>query len=956
MRIPIATYRMQFHRDFTFEKARALVPYLHALGITDLYASPLLKARTGSFHCYDTTDPTQLNPELGTEEDFKALVRELQSYDMGLLLDIVPNHMAANPENPWWSDVLENGPNSPYASYFDIEWHPVNSALRNQILLPMLGEPYGQVLENQELTLGLDESGFFVRYYDHKLPINVKTYERILTHRLESFLQGLGDSHPARSKLLEILETIENLPPWGEGEAEASEERRSAIKVVKDTLWHLYNTHIELKGFTDENIRLFNGTKDDAESFTYLDQLLSEQAYRLAFWRRAADQINYRRFFDISDLVSVRVEEPQVFEATHSLIRTLVKEDKVTGLRIDHIDGLSDPLGYLKRLQEHLASPGGGKGDHPGFYLVVEKVLVGNETMPEDWPVCGTTGYEFLNTSNGVFVNPDGLVSLASIYAKFTGFEKSFADICHSRKKLVLDVLFPGEVRSLAHLLSKLACQDRQAQDISIEELGRALVEVTACLPVYRTYIRNFDISASDRFYIERSLEAARLWAPKEQVSPQAFAFLRRVLLLDAPAYAEGQKEAWLSFVMRWQQLTGPVKAKGLEDTALYMYNRLISLKEVGSDPHRADSPIDLDTFHHRNQLKLQSWPYTLNTSSTHDTKRSEGVRARINVLSEIAEPWRRRLDRWSRLNRSKKQDVHGRPVPESNTEVLIYQTMLGAWPLSSEEVDDFRDRLKEYLVKAVREAKVHSSWIRPNHDYENALLRFVDAILEVPDENEFREDFLRFQKRVAFYGTFNSLSQLLIKTAAPGIPDFYQGTELWNFRLVDPDNRRPVNFAHMASLLEQLKQKEEAGLLPLVRELLASWEDGRIKLYVTYKALNFRKSERELFLEGSYVPIRASGSKEENLCAFARCREEAWAMSVVPRWLTRLRAPGKAAVGRKVWRDTALTLPKEAPDRWENILTGETVAASMGPTGERTLAIHSIFRTLPLALLKGGD
>lgn len=951
MRIPLATYRLQFNRDFTFEKARALIPYLHALGITDLYASPLLGARSGSLHCYDVTDPGRLNPELGTEEEFEALIEELKSREMGLVLDIVPNHMAASPENPWWADVLENGPASPYASYFDIDWHPASGHIKDQVLLPILGDPYGQVLEQQELALGLDQGGFYVRYWEHRFPINVGTYKSVLTYRTGS---ESGASLEAGGELAGLIEAVDSLPAPDPKEPEKSSERQLACRSIKERLWRLYTTSAEFKGFIDENVRHFNGIKGEAESFSLLDGLLKQQAYRLVFWRRAADQINYRRFFDVSDLVSLRVEDPRVFEATHGLIRRLAQEGKVTGLRIDHIDGLFDPLDYLRRLQQSMApSPTEGQ-EGPSFYIVVEKVLVGNETLPEEWPVSGTTGYEFLNTTNGVFVNPEGLGALAGIYSKFTGFETSFADISHSRKKMVLEVLFPGEVRRLAHHLSRLAQQDRQAFDLPFDELLQALTEVTACLPVYRTYIRSFEVSARDRFYIERALEAARLWAPRELVSPRALAFLRRVLLLDPEPYARDQKEAWLEFIMHWQQLTGPVKAKGLEDTALYMYHRLISLKEVGSDPHRADLPVDLETFHHRNQLKLQSWPYSLNTSSTHDTKRSEGVRARINVLSEIPRHWRRSLNRWSRLNAPKKQEAEGMAVPDSNMEILIYQTMIGAWPFLAELEEDFRDRLKEYLVKAAREAKVHSSWRRPNQGYESALLSFVDAILAPSEDNEFLEDFLKFQKRVAFYGVFNSLAQLVIKVASPGVPDFYQGSEFWNFRLVDPDNRRPVNFAKRKEALEELQSREGEGLVPLIRELLGGWEDGRLKLFVTYRALNFRRSRRELFLEGSYIPIHAQGRREENLCAFARNRGQEWVVAAVPRWLTRLRTLGKVAVGRAFWGDTALLLPKEAPDVWENVLTGKRTTASVTDEGERMLPIHSVFSALPLGLLKG--
>ncbi len=949
LRVPVATYRLQFNRGFRFEHARALVPYLHKLGVTDLYASPLFRARPGSAHGYDVTDPTRLNPELGTDEQFEALDHELKQLGMGLLLDVVPNHMAASPENPWWMDFLENGPSSPYAAFFEIVWHPTSArgAMEDKVLIPILGGPYGSVLENQELTLTLEERGFFVRYYEVKLPIDPKSYRTILAHRLE---QAIAADHPALQGLLHLMDAIEQLPDRTTTDREEIEERRREGEVIKRRLWHLYDAYPAIKEFLDENVRIFNGTKGDPRSLDLLDALLADQTYWLAFWRVVTEKVNYRRFFDINDLIGIRVEDPQVFEATHALILQLAKEGKVTGLRVDHIDGLFDPLDYLRRLQGRIVSETKGQGDRPSFYVLVEKILVRDEALPEDWPVCGTTGYDFLNAMNEVFVDPQGLKTLDAIYARFTGTQMTFKDVVYQQKKRVVEELFAGELRALGHHLALLAEQYRHARYLSPKELTQALIEVTACLPVYRTYTRSFEVPARDRPNIERAVEEAKYRNPEG--STPVFDFLKRVLLLDLPtSLGVGEREAWLLFVMRWQQFAGPAMAKGLEDTACYIYHRLISLNEVGGDPGTQRSSVE--TFHRHNVATRARRPCTLNATSTHDTKRSEDVRARINVLAELPQAWTRCLSRWSRWNRSKKRRVGGRPALDPSEEMLLYQTLIGAWPLVEAEVPAFRERLKGYVIKAAREAKVHTSWINPQPEYESALLAFVDAILRPSKRNKFLMDLLRFQGKIAFYGAFNSLAQVLLKITAPGVPDVYQGTELWDFSLVDPDNRRPVDFGIRARLLEDLKRREAKDPLALVSDLLARWADGRSKLFVTAKALNFRATHSELFLKGDYLPLYASGNWKERVIAFARRSEEAWAVVAVPRLLTRLIKPGVFPLGGRVWGNGCLVLPEEAPGRWLNVLTDEAMEVSFA-MGRKILPLKSIFRHFPVALLSG--
>ena len=950
MRIPVATYRLQFNRGFRFTDARDLVPYLASLGITDLYASPLLQARQGSTHGYDVTDPMRLNPEIGAAEDFDLLVEQLRRFGMGLLLDIVPNHMAASSDNPWWVDVLENGLHSVYASFFDVDWSGATQAREEKIPLPLLGRPYGSVLENQELLPGLDEEGLHVRYAGMRLPLEPGSYRAILSHRIRTLEQGLGTAHPAFRGLVELLDAIQRLPGGTAASPERLEERHREKERIKHRLWQLYVTHLEIKRFLDENLRIFAGAKGDPSSFERLDALLAKQPYRLGFWRVVREQTNYRRFFDVSDLICLRVEDSAVFEAGHALILALAKGEKVTGLRVDHVDGLLDPLGYLRRLQNRIAGAPDGEAAPPRFYVVAEKILVGDEALPADWPVCGTTGYEFARAVNGVFVDRGGMTRLDAITAAFTGASAAFSKIVYEAKKRVVAELFSAELGLLGQLLARLALSDRHAHDLPLQGLSRALVEVTACLRVYRTTVRDFAVSSRDRAAIAAAIVEAHRRAGDLGRAPVAF--LKRVLLLDFPgSLPPAAQVEWLRFVRRWQQFTGPVMAKGLEDTALYRYSRLLSLNEVGGDP--TGERCSVEDFHRHNRATRARWPQTLNATSTHDTKRSEDVRARINVLSELPAAWGERLKRWSRWNRSKRRRIDGRPVPDRSEEISLYQTLIGAWPLSPKEVPAVRARLDAYVVKAAREAKVRTGWIHPDREHERALVAFVRALLRRAKTNRFLRDFLQFQGAVAFYGACNALAQVLCKIASPGVPDFYQGTELWAFSLVDPDNRRPVDFEKRIRLLAELERREKAGALDLAADLLARWRDGRIKLFVTWKALTFRRRHAALFQEGAYLPLVASGKRKAHVCAFARRHGDAWALAAVPRLLTGVVKPEMPPCGGRVWGSDRLLLPATAPARWRNVFTGETVQART-VRGKRVLLVGSVFQHFPVALLSG--
>ena len=917
-RVPGATYRLQFHKDFRFVDGRDLVPYLNELGITDLYSSPRYKARRGSSHGYDIANPLRVNSELGTEEDFDEMAEKLRHYEMGLLLDTVPNHMAASYENPWWTDVLENGPASVYAGYFDIDWHPAASKAAflqdNRVLLPMLADLYGNVLATGQLSLKIEDTGIHVRYYETRLPLDPKSYATVLEYSVGQ----TADMLPLR----EILADIYAMPHREDPDPERLLERRRLKERVKEKLWKAYHGNTDVKRSVDDALLYFAGNPDE------LDRLLSVQAYRLAYWKIGYEEINYRRFFDVNELVGLRIEVPEVFENRNRKTLELVHRGKVTGLRIDHIDGLWDPECFLRRLESVGAA-------RPRRYIVVEKILGRNEALPREWPVSGTTGYDFMNAVNGLFIHPEGLQKLEEIYSRRTGNYLPFAEQCYSCNKLVMDTLFKGDVNALGHHLGCLAAYHRQARDIRLSELIDVLVEVSACLPVYRTYIHSFEISPQDRGYIERTLDLARRRTSPEQISDAAFSFMREVLLLQPPYYLDVRKRDWLDFVMRWQQFTGPVMAKGLEDTAAYRHNSLLSVNEVGSDPLREQPPLDLEQFHEFNRQRLKNWPDTMNATATHDTKRGEDVRARLNVLSEVPEEWDARLERWMANNGEIKLPVKGALAPSASEEILIYQTLLGAWPYEPQEQEAFADRVKEFLVKALREAKQNSSWIAPQEEYEHAVQEFAARLL-APD-SPFLPDFLDFQATLARAGALNGLSQLLLKVASPGVPDFYQGCELWQLDLVDPDNRRPVDYKRRMSMLDSLRRREAADRIALIRELAQEPMRQDTKLFVTYKALAFRHANHELFARGEYLSLTVRGSFAGHVCAFARKWEQQWAAVVAPRWLNSLTD----------WADTEILLPPGAPDKWRDALTG------LIPASWR---VADLLRDFPVALVQLTD
>lgn len=946
-RTPSATYRLQFNKDFRFSDACRILDYLNELGISDIYGSPVLVSRKGSGHGYDVTDPTRINPELGSEEEFQALQNELQKRGMGLVLDIVPNHMAANMENAWWMDVLENGPQSAYAAFFDIDWHPAARSLDGKILLPVLGRPFGEALDSGELKLTFQDGKFFLQHYDSFFPIAPHSYYGILNRGIDRLKEKLGEDSPAYQDYSGILAAFSNLTNADRRSGESAADRRLRFEAARDRLSTLVRSNKDIADFVEENLRTFNGNRNDPASVGDLQRLLNEQYYTLAYWQNVNESINYRRFFTIADLVGVRVEDPVVFEATHGHLFRLISTGPFTGLRIDHIDGLRDPYAYLTRLQERL-SPKDSAGPPPKAYVLVEKILARGESLASDWPVSGTTGYDYLNQANGVFVHPQGAAQLEQIYSAFIGRHQDFSEVLYQKKKLVMSTLLGVEMRSLGRQLAELAAQDRYARELSRGQLIETLVEVTASLSVYRTYIRNMELPEHAVQYIGEALERARKRAP--HLNPACFDFVREVLLLqNLPHVLPDQREARLAFVMRWQQVTGPIVAKGMEDTALYVYHPLLSLNEVGGDPEPAHASSREEFFSFLQTRRLDR-PHSLNATTTHDAKRSEGMRARINVLSEMAGEWQSRLQLWAKQNARHKQEVDGRPTPDRNEEYFLYQTLLGVWPLQDEACETLAKRLQDYLVKATREAMVHTRWTRPNQKHEDALQEFVAKVLS-PEAEDFLRDFRPFQHKIAYFGMTNSLSQVLLKIASPGAADFYQGSELWDFRLVDPDNRGPVDFSRRIKMLDDIERMGSSDREKLVRELVDHWHDGAINLYLIQTALCYRRENLTLFLEGEFLPLQSGGARSQHVVCLLRRHTGKEVLVVVPRWLSQISE--SSANGRSVpdWHDTAIKLPPGSPSAWNNVLTGEKIV-SQEQSGEYSIRVDALFHDFPVALL----
>lgn len=959
--IPDATYRLQFSSGLTFRQATELVDYLAALGVSHCYTSPYLKARKGSPHGYDAVDHRSLNPELGTREDYEGFIAQLQRQRMKHILDFVPNHMGImGNDNLWWLDVLENGPSSFYADFFDIDWKPLKRVLQGKVLLPILGDHYGNILESAQLALQFDaEPGeFFVSYYEHRLPIDPREYPRILNLRHDILAERLGRENEDVKALEEISDAFSNLPHRYESAEERRIQRRSEQQDLKKRLHNLCNSNADIQDFINANVALINGRQGDAQSFDGLHALLEAQAYRLAFWQVAGDEINYRRFFDINLLAGIRVEEPRVFEMTHAFIFELIAERKIHGLRIDHIDGLNDPLQYLQRLHQRLKDllpPSESNSGALPFYTVVEKILATHEHLDEAWPVAGTTGYEFTELVSGMFVAAQHKKLLSKTYNRFIGFRPIFDEIVYLCKKHIISVPLASELNVLAMQLARIAEYHRNSRDYTMYALRDALQEVVACFPVYRTYIDGGKITRSDRQYIEWAVSQARQRSLAADLS--VFDFIRALLLQEFTAdKSESSRQMAADFTRHLQQYTAPVMAKGVEDTALYKYCILLSLNDVGSNPQQFGS--SLQRFHYLNQERQHHWPHTMLNLSTHDSKRSGDVRARINVLSEIPYEWQSEVKKWNLINRSRKRKIAGQSAPSRNDEYLFYQTLVGSWPIGDndpETMQRYVARIQQYMRKAVREAKLNSSWRSPQIDYEAALAEFIAKVLEPSPNNVFLQLFGEFHARILNTGLLNSLAQQQLLLTVPGVPDVYQGNELWNFSLVDPDNRQPVDFALCRQLLDELKrdfEAEDASLPTRLAQLTATPADGRIKLYLIWKTLQFRQQNSLLFKQARYQPLITEGPLAEHLIAFARIyQQQPVCIVAVPRLTANLDTAGQPFPLADTWTDTRVQAPFNEPAEYRNVLTGESVS-SHRQNEDHWFEASELLASFPTALL----
>jgi (1->4)-alpha-D-glucan 1-alpha-D-glucosylmutase len=1082
-----ATYRFQFNSKFTFRDATRLVPYLKSLGITHVYASPYFTAQPGSVHGYDVCSHEQLNPEIGTPDDYEAFVAALREHGLAQVLDMVPNHMAASSCNPWWMDVLENGPSSPYAHYFDIDWRPVKDELADKVLLPILGDQYGKALEAAQLQIDMVEGAFVLRYYYNTLPIGPKSSIPILQHRLDELRTLLGESSDAFLEYQSIITALQHLPPSIATSPEQMEERQREKEVIKRRLRRLQSETPAIAEHVRRNVEEFNGKPGDPRSFDRLDELLQTQCYRLCHWRAASDEVNYRRFFDVNGLAAICVEAPDVFERVHRLVMQLLARGDLDGLRIDHIDGLLDPTRYLWRLQwaylaelawrayarraavaindalgtpptlaivreetpvpaasdahePHMPPPdvagqiAGAMMEQAGaehaapdrensstttlatwselrpvvlrelcdrlglpypdrellalghspamqsaeeiaaspaqdvvykdfrlgdsqlpLYVVVEKILGPDEPLPDNWPVAGTSGYDFLQLLNGLLVDPGGFREMVRNYERFVGEQVLFSEVMYRSKLLILRFSMSSELQMLAHRINRISEQHRRSRDFTLNMLRLALRETLANFPVYRTYAGPAGVSERDRKFVSMAIARAKRRNPA--VESAIFDFLKRILLLELPeGTSQDDQKACELFAGRFQQVTSPVMAKGVEDTAFYSYCPLASVNEVGSHPDVA--PVSIADFHKENASRLEKYPLTMLGTSTHDTKRSEDVRARINILAEIAPQWRKICNNWLRQNKRHHREVDGREAPGRNDEYLLYQTLVGFWPThrpSDEEHRQLIERLQAYMEKATHESKERTSWVNPNAEYDQTVRDFVANILERKKTNRFLPDFEKFHESIVDLGLYTALSQAALKIMSPGVPDVYQGQELWDFSLVDPDNRRAVDYEQRQSLLTALQAAVQAGAerqTELAREFAANPRDPRLKLYATWRLLNLRRDYPDLFT-GDYVPLQVTGTAAKHVVAFCWQREAGGAMQqvvvVAPRLLGQLAFGGgesRAINSPETWGDTRVEFVIPEGRRVVRLFTGKEV-----PPGS-SLNVGELLVEFPIAVL----
>ncbi len=965
--IPRATYRVQLHAGFRFADAAAIVPYLADLGISHLYCSPFLRARAGSLHGYDVVDHAQLNPEIGSRDDLDALVATLRRHGMGMLVDLVPNHMGVlGGDNAWWLDVLENGRSSAFAGHFDIDWHAADPLLTGRVLLPLLGDQYGVVLERGELQLRFDAANgrYTLDYYDHRLPIDPSSYAALL----RDVRAALPVSTGAIDAFDALLAAFDALPPRDADDAAAVAQRRSDKTALKQRLARLVAAEPALGDAIAAQVRRLNGDTADRASFDALDALIAAQPYVLAHWRVASDQINYRRFFDINELAALRMEDPAVFDATHRLILELVAAGAVDGLRIDHPDGLADPAGYFARLQRACAAALGvdaargsdATADPRAIYLVIEKIVAPHEKVPADWPVHGTTGYRFANVANGLFVDGRAKARLDRAWRAFVGDEaETFDELAWRCKQEVMAGTLAGELTVLATALRRLALADRRTRDFTTATLRTALADVVAAFPVYRSYVVDEAPSAQDRRVIDWAVGVARRRSTSADAS--VFDFVHRVLLGEPLAGAPaGLANGYRAFARRLQQYTSPVAAKGIEDTALYRHQRLVSVNDVGGEPD--DVGYSVAAFHTASRDRAERWPHTMLATSTHDAKRSEDTRARIDVISEMPAAWRLTVRRFARLNRRHQSTVAGARAPTRNDEYLLYQTLVGTLPIGP--LDDaalaaYTARIDAAMLKSAREAKLVTSWVNPNADYEAALSRFVRAVLERRPSNLFLRSLVDdVAPLFAWYGALNSTSLAAIKCLSPGVPDFYQGHAAIETTLMDPDNRGVVDRDRRAALLRAAQAAAAVddgdARAAELRVLLDLAADGEAKFRVTWAGLQLRRRAADWIAGADYVPLAVHGARADHVVAYARRSGPRCLVVVAPRLFASLGlGVGQAPVG-DIWGDTVVALPGgDGGIADEGAVMRDAIGGRRHRAGGAGLAVADVLRDFAWALLE---
>ncbi len=910
---PVATYRVQFHENFRFRDLLPQIGYLASLGIDTIYASPIFTSRAGSTHGYDVTNPNEIDPELGTREEFETLQQTLKQHGMYWLQDIVPNHMAFSSANRWLMKVFEKGRNSKYYNFFDINWNHPNQELTGKVMAPFLGAPLEEVLAAGDIKIIYEENRFQVQFYENKYPVSMETWPEIL-----DYIQKNANPY------------LEVMPTFRKKIADFQVYSQSEIPEAKLKNWGKRKRKFKAALQADPALEKLvqNGLEKLNKSQEKLTEILDKQNYRLTYWKETDKEINYRRFFTINELICLRMEHQEVFDAYHKTALEMVKKGYFQGLRIDHIDGLLDPVTYLARLR---------KASGPDCFLTIEKILELGEELPANWPVQGTTGYFFLAVVNQLFTRQTSAEKFDDIYSKFIAEKPDYGQMVFDKKIYMLENHMQGELDNLFALFRDLNLLPSLV-DFSEAHLREALKILLASFPVYRLYSNNFPVLGQDARVLEFALAEAEkkaLYLKKE------FRYFRD-LFQGFNEGVPGKPEDRLFLLMRSQQFTGPLAAKGVEDTTFYNYNRLISHNEVGDNPEVFG--FSLDHFHEVLTERQQTWPRAQNASATHDTKRGEDARMRLNVLSEMPDAWEKILLTWDQANGKFLQQLNGEQVPSANRVFFLYQALLGAYPMAGEPEEDFLDRVKEAMTKAMREAKRFSNWSEPNEKYEAGVHEFTEGIFE--ENTEFRKSFLPFVQKLGFYGMLYSIGQVLLKITAPGIPDIYQGCELWDLSMVDPDNRRPVDFEIRKNLLAELENQQENGRKNALKSMLENWSDGRIKLFTTRQALRIRKASQNLFIKGAYIPLQTSFEGQAHVLAFARKTENQWCVVLIPLNVTDLSEAGTFPLGQASWKNATVTLPQGAPNQWRNAFTNETFS------GNGKLQLANVFATFPLALL----